>query len=93
MESFFNQRAFASASAETGGTPPASGPTGFHSLFTVLGNPSPAAAPAERTTAAAAEHHAPGNVPQIEVVQEGGRVTKIIVTCKCCERIELDCTY
>lgn len=90
MESFFTQRAFQNAPAAD--APAAGGPSGFHSLFTVLGNPGPTVASSEKTTVP--EAHVPGSLPKIELVQDAeGRVTKIVVTCRCCERIELDCTY
>ena len=31
------------------------------------------------------------DAPQIELVEEGGVLRRIIVTCRCCERIELEC--
>jgi hypothetical protein len=31
--------------------------------------------------------------PEIEVIQENGKIRRIVVTCKCCERIELECEY
>lgn len=31
--------------------------------------------------------------PEIELVQEGGVVRRIVVTCTCCQRIELECEY
>jgi hypothetical protein len=31
--------------------------------------------------------------PEIEVIQENGKIRRIVVTCKCCERIELECDY
>jgi hypothetical protein len=31
--------------------------------------------------------------PRIELVQSGGKVERIIVTCTCCNRIELQCQY
>ena len=31
--------------------------------------------------------------PTVELVQSNGRIEKVIVTCSCCRRIELDCTY
>jgi hypothetical protein len=31
--------------------------------------------------------------PQIELIENGGRVERIIVTCTCCNRIELQCQY
>jgi hypothetical protein len=30
---------------------------------------------------------------QIEVVKQGDKVTRLIVTCSCGERIEIDCLY
>jgi hypothetical protein len=37
----------------------------------------------------AASHDA----PQIELVQEDGRIQQIVVTCRCGERTVLDCAY
>lgn len=31
--------------------------------------------------------------PQIEVVKEGDKVTRIVVTCACGEIVEIDCLY
>ena len=31
--------------------------------------------------------------PKVEMIEENGRVASIVVTCKCCERIELSCQY
>lgn len=31
--------------------------------------------------------------PEIELVHEAGQVRRIIVTCKCCEKITIDCEY
>lgn len=31
--------------------------------------------------------------PEIELVHEAGQVRQIIVTCKCCEKITIDCEY
>ena len=31
--------------------------------------------------------------PQIEVISQDGVIQKIIVTCTCCKRIELECQY
>ena len=31
--------------------------------------------------------------PEIELVEEAGQVRRIIVTCKCCEKITIDCEY
>jgi hypothetical protein len=34
-----------------------------------------------------------GSAPQVEWVEENGRIARIIVTCSCCQRIELACDY
>lgn len=31
--------------------------------------------------------------PQIEIVKQGDKVTRLIVTCSCGERIEIECLY
>lgn len=31
--------------------------------------------------------------PQVDVIEENGRVASIVVTCRCCERIEIACRY
>jgi hypothetical protein len=33
------------------------------------------------------------NAPKIDVIEENGRIASIVVTCRCCERIELACRY
>jgi hypothetical protein len=33
------------------------------------------------------------NSPNIEVVKQGEKVTRLIVTCACGERIEIECLY
>lgn len=38
-----------------------------------------------------AQTHADG--PKVDVIEENGRVSSIVVTCRCCERIELTCRY
>jgi len=35
----------------------------------------------------------PGLTPTVEVVKEGDKVVRLIVTCACGERIEVDCLY
>lgn len=36
---------------------------------------------------------APHSGPQVEVVKQGDKVTRLIITCSCGERIEVDCLY
>lgn len=31
--------------------------------------------------------------PQVEIIEDGGRVRRIVVTCTCCEKIEIECEY
>lgn len=31
--------------------------------------------------------------PQVEVIEDGGKVRRIVVTCTCCEKIEIECEY
>lgn len=33
------------------------------------------------------------DAPKVDVIEENGRVASIVVTCRCCERIELACRY
>ncbi len=33
------------------------------------------------------------DAPVIELIREEGKVSKIVVTCTCCRRIELECEY
>lgn len=71
---------------------------GFQSLRTALmeaGNVVvPGAEPVRPQRSAEAEasteHH---GEPTVEVVSNNGRVEKIIVTCSCCKRIEIQCSY
>jgi len=58
--------------------------TAFRPLF------SPAAKPAPAGGAGAEVGQ---DEPNIELVQNGGKVERIIVTCTCCKRIELKCEY
>ncbi|HEY0967438.1 MAG TPA: hypothetical protein VGD88_08620 [Opitutaceae bacterium] len=37
--------------------------------------------------------HAHTEGAQVEVVKQGDKVTRLIVTCACGERIEIDCLY
>lgn len=43
--------------------------------------------------AAAHKHEASGNRPTVEAVKQGDKVVRIVVTCSCGERIEIDCLY
>jgi hypothetical protein len=52
----------------------------------------PAGSPAEDRAEQAAKGPAEAG-PQIELIQNRGKVERIIVTCTCCKRIELQCEY
>lgn len=60
-------------------------PSEFQPLF----SPTALAASAGREVAAPALH----GEPQIEVIQQDGRVQQIVVTCRCGERTVLECAY
>lgn len=34
-----------------------------------------------------------GSEPQVEVIKEGDKVVRLIVTCTCGERVEIECLY
>ena len=36
---------------------------------------------------------AEGSNAQVEVVKEGDKVVRVVVTCACGERVEIDCLY
>ncbi len=79
IQSFLSNRP--SVPSNRGGAPESSSLGGFQRLFE--GTPS-----AERD---GGKPHL--EAPQIEVIEENGRVTSIVVTCRCCERIEIACQY
>jgi len=41
----------------------------------------------------AAPFHTASPGPNIEIVKQGDKVTRLIVTCTCGERIEIECLY
>ena len=43
--------------------------------------------------AASAEHPHPGHAPTVECVRQGDKVVRLVVTCSCGERIEIECLY
>ncbi len=40
-----------------------------------------------------ARHAHPGEGTHIECVREGDRIIRLVITCACGERIEIDCLY
>lgn len=42
---------------------------------------------------AATGHAGPAGGPSVECVKEGDKVVRLIITCSCGERIEVDCLY
>jgi hypothetical protein len=42
---------------------------------------------------AAADRASPASGPSVECVKQGDKVVRLIVTCTCGERIEVDCLY
>jgi hypothetical protein len=85
MNSFLENRPV--AARKDGTVPPSKPAPGFHTLIPQESPPKPKADPAP---ASAAETDA---LPQIELVQNGGKIERIIVTCTCCKRIEMQCQY
>lgn len=55
----------------------------------------PGMSPAEAVARATAHKHAKGGAagPTVETVKQGDKVVRIVVTCSCGERIEIDCLY
>jgi hypothetical protein len=60
----------------------------------------PPAGPATSTASNNGHHHRSLATPigrsagaQVEVVKEGGKVVRLVVTCGCGERVEIDCLY
>ena len=79
------------ATARTPATDAAGPETGFQSLLTARTGDLPSGGTTRRIEARDAAEGL--EAPEIEVVQEGGVVRRIIVTCTCCQRIELECAY
>ncbi|MFA6286567.1 MAG: hypothetical protein WC661_04215 [Opitutaceae bacterium] len=52
-----------------------------------------ATAPSVFTASGSATPPTPHDANQIECVREGDRITRLVVTCACGERIEIDCLY
>ena len=52
-----------------------------------------AAEVAQLALATAHKHGKDGTGPSVEAIKEGDKVVRIVVTCSCGERIEIDCLY
>lgn len=65
--------------------------TGFTALASVAAGAHPHATVARKESAAPAGH--PGGSAQVECVREGDKIARLIITCACGERIEIDCLY
>jgi hypothetical protein len=52
-----------------------------------------ALSPGRAPSAPACSADAPGRSASVETVREGDRVVRIVVTCACGERTEIDCLY
>jgi hypothetical protein len=68
------------------------GAAGFQPLF-APGALTPGVPSARSREPLESEAHTRREAPEIEVIQENGKIRRIVVTCKCCERIELECEY
>jgi hypothetical protein len=85
MNSFLENRPVAASKNGVVATPKSE--PGFHTLF-------PQKTPTKpESDAKPAPQAAPEAAPSVELVQNGGKVERIIVTCTCCKRIELQCQY
>ena len=84
LQPFLSNRPASEATfaANSDGTPHAARSGGFQQLFDRPAQPESGTAGQSRLDAA-----------QVEVIEENGRIASIVVTCKCCERIELACRY
>lgn len=80
LQPFLSNRAASAANPD--GTPQSSSSGGFQQLFE---RPAP--------SEAATEGQSRLDAPQVDLIEENGRIATIVVTCKCCERIELACRY
>jgi len=88
MNSFLENRPLAARNRKEGSISAPKSEPGFQSLMPQgAAAPAPASAPKPPP---AAETEA---MPQVELIENGGRVERIIVTCTCCNRIELQCQY
>jgi hypothetical protein len=85
MNSFLENRPVAARKA--GSVPVSKSEPGFRTLVTHEGAPKSAPAPKPAPPAETEP------TPQIELIENNGRVERIIVTCTCCNRIELECQY
>lgn len=74
---------------------------GFQSLRTALLEAGSVVDPSQARVMGSRESTAEGQdvlqaahqEPTVELITNGGRIEKVIVTCACCRRIELNCTY
>ena len=80
IQSFLSNRATATPSRD--GIPQPAGNGGFQRLFDEVPRVENEGGGKSRLDA-----------PQVEVIEENGRVASIVVTCRCCERIEIACQY
>ena len=80
LQPFLSNRAASAASPD--GMQQSASPGGFQQLFE---------RPAQ--TESGTDGQTRLDAAQVEVIEENGRIASIVVTCKCCERIELACRY
>lgn len=55
--------------------------------------PSPVSCTTSRTAAHGKGHAPSADGAHVEVVKEGDKVVRLIVTCSCGERVEVECLY
>ena len=67
---------------------------GFQSLRDALLEAGSVVDPGEiQKTSSAADGHAHRGEPSVEAITNNGRVEKIVVTCSCGEKMEIECSY
>jgi hypothetical protein len=82
MESFLQNR---TVLTKANGSEMKPADSGFHTL---LQPPAPGATLSQADPSGQDETE-----PQVELVNQDGRIERIVVTCTCCKRIELRCEY
>lgn len=66
---------------------------GFQSLKSALLEAGSIVDPADAHAPRRSGAHGTASEPSVEVITSEGRIEKVVVTCVCCRKIELECTY